>query len=411
MLSAVLVGRLVAVLTAQSISSADQDPERAVSEVLSQLEPFFEARPGGAVVLFATSAYTTVLEKLSREISQRGKTRSVLACTAANVVSGAADPAPTAGISGLCLAGELETEPFMIPRLRGRSLEIGREIGRRAAIAGDDSTTVLLFADSYNLAPDELLIGFQDTAGEIPIIGAGASEDGASGRTEVMASDCVNEDAVAGLVVRGMSVATLRTPVFTPVEPWWRVTRAEANRVYELDDAPALATLMKALPPSLQDDPSATLSFLQLALADDRESGDPLLRPVIGSSEPDQCLDVGDAVVEGTRLAVAVQDPAAARTRFTAELGRLGGEESPAGLLYFHSALRGEPLYGHPGLDVAYLRQNFADVGVAGFASYLTLSPLCGRNRFHQFSGLVVGLAPAAPISDEHREGRRAESS
>ncbi len=393
-------------LVARSHSSCSKDPSLAAREIADGLRGLGDGSGASAAVFFATEEYGPALERISREIASRAGIDSVVGCSAGSVVAPPGEPRPNRGISALAVSGIPQVDRFYLSGLRGRSEEHGREIGRLVATRPDVPSTVLLLADSYNLAPDELLGGFADTAGDVPVIGAGATESGSVGETSVVAHGASANNAVAGLVLRGVSPVPVRSPVYTPTGPWWTITSATANRVECLDEMPALERVLESLPESLREDPDDSLGRIQVALADADSTEAPLLRPIVGADPDRGALMVGDEVLPGMRLALAAPDPAMARGRLDVALGKLAASPSLACVLYFHSALGGEAPYGLPNLDLAYLRRDLGEMPVAGFGSYVTFAPHRGRNRFHHFSGLLAGLAPAGAISEEDLWGR-----
>ncbi len=393
-------------LVARSYSSRTEDPAAAAREVAAGLAGMGGGTGQSAAVFFATRDYGPSLDRISREIASRAGIDSVVGCSAATVFGPADQPAGDRGISALAVSGIPQVERFFLPGLRGHSEEHGREIGRLVATGPDESATILLFADSYNLAPDELLSGIADTAGPVAVIGAGATEDGFAGETSVVGHGVSRSNAVAGLVLRGVAAMPVRSPVFSATEPWWTITAASANRVERLDELPALERVLESLPASLRENPDESLGRIQVALADAGSTDAPLLRPIVGADPDSGAVLVGDEVVPGMRLALAAPDPVVARRRLDDGLGRLAASGPPACLLYFQCALGGEAPYGHPGLDAAYLRRDLGELPVAGFSSYIAFAPHLGRNRFHHFSGLLAGLAPAGAISEEDLWGR-----
>ena len=95
-----------------------------------------------------------------------------------------------------------------------------------------------------------------------------------------------------------------------------------------------------------------------------------------------------------TNAAMVLAKDAGRKPRELAEsIAALGQDsDSPAGLLYFHSALQGQALYGLPELDTAYVRRDLGEAELAGFASYVLFAPMLGRSQFHHFSSVLVGL-------------------
>ena len=116
------------------------------------------------------------------------------------------------------------------------------------------------------------------------------------------------------------------------------------------------------------------------------------MRRLLGADSESGALVVGDEVLQGSRVAIAVSEAVEARRRFARELERFASGGPVTGALYFDSVERGEALYGIADLDSAYLRQTLDGVEFAGFFSGVEIAPLGGRNRFHQASGVLVGF-------------------
>ncbi|HEY8516639.1 MAG TPA: FIST N-terminal domain-containing protein [Candidatus Binatia bacterium] len=288
------------------------------------------------------------------------------------------------------------------PRLRSLAArpaeEVGRELGRVVATLDAEPKTLLLLADSYNLAPDELLAGVESAAPGTVVLGAGASEDGTIGETTVVGRGVASSNAVAGLAIGGLDVRSMVTQGGTPVGRWWKVTRAESNRILELDGEPALSVFLTEIPELLRADLREALRCTRAALADQITDGEEtppyVVRRLLGADVSQGALLVGDEVIPGMHFALAVRDPAAARESFARNVEEFAATSRDiAGALYFNSVERGEALYGIPDLDTAYLRRSLGDVEIAGFFSGAELAPLAGRNRFHQSSGVLVGFA------------------
>src|SRR6185369_11626872 len=148
------------------------------------------------------------------------------------------------GVAAIALAGDVEVRRFFVPALRGRADEVGREIGRVARELDGEPRGILLLADSYNLAPDDLLAGIEATAPGIAVVGGGATEDGTVGETTVVARGVAASNAVAGIAIGGIRFRTAVSPSCTICGPWWTITKARGHRILALDGAPALTTLL-----------------------------------------------------------------------------------------------------------------------------------------------------------------------
>lgn len=381
------------VLSAMSAESFTTSPDRAATELVRAAA----GRGAGATAVamfFATPGHGPSYGRLEHALRE-ATGGQVVGCSAAGVISRVGERERGPGAAALVLRGEFEAQRFFLPSLRGRAQEVGHEIGRIAATVERLPRTIVLLADSYNLAPDELLAGIESAAPGTVVVGAGASEDGSVGEATVVGRSAAASNAVAGIVFGGLSIRTTVVQSAAPVGPWHVVTRASANRILQLDGRPAVDVYLSGLPKLLRADPLEAIRRTRAAIADGDAAGpEPphVVRRILGADSESGALVVGDEVLPGSRFAIAVSDPVEARQRFARALDAFAAGGPVAGALYFDSVERGESLYGIADLDSAYLRQVLGDVAFAGFFSGVEIAPLGGRNRFHQASGVLVGF-------------------
>lgn len=381
-------------LSAVAAASFASSPAAAADEIARSVAISGAASPASAAMFFATPAHGPTFGPLERAL-HAAIGGPVVGCSAAGVISRAGERERGIGAAALVLRGDFAAQRFLVPSLRGRAQEVGHEIGRIATVVDRLPRTVVLLADSYNLAPDELLAGIESAAPGTIVVGAGASEDGSVGETTVVGRSASANNAVTGLVLGGIGVRTMVVQSAAPVGPWRVVTRAEANRILELDGRPAVEVYLASLPALLRADPLEAIRRTRAAIADPGSNDvEPphVVRRLLGADSESGALVVGDEMLPGSRVAIAVSDAVEARRRFARELERFASGGPVAGALYFDSVERGEALYGIADLDTAYLRQTLGGVELAGFFSGVEIAPLGGRNRFHHASGVLVGF-------------------
>lgn len=382
-------------VSAVSASSFAPDPASAAEEIRRALAAHQGSGPAAAAIFFATPGHGPSYGRLEHVLRTAIGDGPVVGCSAAGVITRDGERERGPGVAALVVRGDFQVQRVFVPSLRGRAQEIGHEIGRICATVERAPRTLVLLADSYNLAPDELLAGIESAAPGTVVVGAGASEDGSVGEATVVGRAAAGSNAVAGLVFGGVTLRSTVVQSAAPVGRWSVVTRAEANRILELDGRPAVDTYFARLPELLRADPLEALRRTRAAVADaDAPPDDPpyVVRRLLGADSDRGALVVGDEVLPGTRFAVAVCDATEARQRFARDVEAFARGPEVAGLLYFDSVERGEGLYGIADLDSAYLRRTLGDVPLAGFFSGVELAPLGGRNRFHQSSGVLVGF-------------------
>ena len=381
------------VLSVVGAASFAAGPEEAAADLV-RLVASGKAGAASAAMFFATPGHGPSYGRLEHALRE-AIGGPVVGCSAAGVLSRAGEHERGPGAAALVLHGDFSVQRFFLPSLRGRAQEVGHEIGRIAATVERRPRTIVLLADSYNLAPDELLAGIESAAPGTVVVGAGASEDGSVGEATVVGRSAAANNAVTGLVFGGLTVRTTVVQSAAPVGPWRVVTRSEANRILQLDGRSAVDVYLAGLPSLLRADPLEAIRRTRAAIADagsDEPDARHVVRRIVGADSESGALVVGDEVLPGSRFAIAVSDPVEARQRFARELDTFASGAPLAGALYFDSVERGEALYGIADLDSAYLRQVLGEVEFAGFFSGVEIAPLGGRNRFHQASGVLVGF-------------------
>lgn len=380
--------------------SASADPQTAARELARGLAALGPG-PAAAALFFATQSHGPAYARIEHAVRQAVPSGEVVGCSAAGILSRAGEREHGPGVAALALRGDFEVQRFFVPALRGRADAVGREIGRAVGMVAREPRTVLLLADSYNLAPDELLAAIEGVAPGVVVLGAGASEDGSLGETTVVGRATASSNAVTGLVLGGVHVRSAVAQSAAPVGPWFTVTRAQTNRVLHLDGETALDVYLRVLPALLREDLPEALRRTRVALLanarGDVGRGDErpayVVRSLLGADPDTGALLVGDEVVPGMRLAIAVRDGGVAREDLSRAIEGFVRSPGLAAALYFDGVERGESLYGIPDLDTAYLGSVLGNVELAGFFSALEIAPLAGRNRFHQASGVLVGFS------------------
>ena len=75
-------------------------------------------------------------------------------------------------------------------------------------------------------------------------------------------------------------------------------------------------------------------------------------------------------------------------------LGRIKSREEPSCPykfgLYFNCCARGSSLYGHEGIDTAYINNVLGDVPIIGFFGNSEFAPLRGNNHLFTYTGVLV---------------------
>jgi hypothetical protein len=261
---------------------------------------------------------------------------------------------------------------------------------------------MLLLSDALAGDQQEVIRGVYGVLGAgVPLVGGCAGDGFKMAGTYQFHGDRVLRGAVIGALLAsdapfGVGVSHGWTKVGEPV----MVTHSAGNRVYELDDRPALDVYLERLgaPEAASSDSAAFAAFGILhPLGLDRRSGQQAVRFVAGADFDERSLTTIAEVPQGG-LAWFMRGDAASVQLATDEacasaLGALG-EREPLALLAFDCAAR-RGVLGDEGIvdEVGRIAEYAGDAPVAGFYSYGEIVRSSGVPGFHNQTLVVLALS------------------
>src|SRR5690606_20986529 len=218
---------------------------------------------------------------------------------------------------------------------------------------------------------------------------------GTAGDNQVLALTPGREPALAdagALVSLG-----LRPPVVTSsaacrlLMPLTRITEVRGSMVLELEGERALDVLAA----SAEGLEARPLVFVALAREDAQEGEhtDLLVRGIQGIDPAERGVMVSEEVRPGMRLAFAVRDAAAARTKLEGAVQRLARDiagAAPLFAIYVSCAGRGAALHGTPDVDLRIIRSRFPDIPIAGMHSSYEIAPHGGAPALQLYTGVLA---------------------
>jgi small ligand-binding sensory domain FIST len=285
---------------------------------------------------------------------------------------------------------EAEVHPFHV--------QVGRA-GDAVVVTGvpelDGVDAAILLADPYSFPAEPLLRQLSDARPYLPVIGGMASA-GAGGASLLLGDEAVSGGAV-GVVLTGADVRSCVSQGARPVGPEMTVTAGEGNLIEELASEPALERLQRAVAELGPDERhKAAHGLLVGVVADpnkpDYESGDFLVRGILGADEETGALTVGTQVRVGQTVRLQVRDAAAAHEDLIEALDREAAalEGPPAGALLFTCNGRGSQMFGTPDHDARVVDEAFSHAPTGGFFCAGEFGPVAGRNFVHGFTATLA---------------------
>jgi small ligand-binding sensory domain FIST len=172
------------------------------------------------------------------------------------------------------------------------------------------------------------------------------------------------------------------------------ISEAQGNVLARLDGRQALEVLKEDVGPELAGRLERLGGYLFAALPiPGSDTGDYLVRNLIGIDPDGGMLAIGDRLQQGATLQFARRDLDSARQDLLRMLrdvkSRITGR--PLGALYFSCLGRGRSLFGEDSAELRLVQQEFGDLPLAGFYANGEIS----HNRLYGYTGvLAVFTAP-----------------
>lgn len=179
------------------------------------------------------------------------------------------------------------------------SYEAGAALGRQ--LAADDLSGVFVLSEGLLVNGSELVRGLRDRIGSAPAVTGGLAGDGADFTvTRVGANEAPRPGRVAAIGLYGPAVRIAHGNAggWEEFGPKRVITRAEGNKLYELDGKPALDLYKRYLGPEAENLPSSALLF-PLKVGRGSGAGHETVRTILAVDEDEQSLTFAGDIPQG----------------------------------------------------------------------------------------------------------------
>jgi small ligand-binding sensory domain FIST len=272
------------------------------------------------------------------------------------------------------------------------------------AVAGfpelDDPGLVALLVDPFTFPAGPFLTRLNETHERIPLVGGIAAGGRQPGAQALILDDAVHAEGAVGAVVSGPPVLTVVSQGCRPIGREAVITRCEGNVVYELAAEPALERLRREIAALSSEEQALAARGLLAGLVIDEnlpqyDTGDFLMRGLLGADEATGALALGDTVRVGQTLRFFVRDAASADADLRQALADAPGRARPAGALLFTCNGRGTNMFPEPNHDARVVSEALGTKALAGFFCGGEIGPVGGKVFLHGFTAtLAVFLEP-----------------
>ena len=269
-----------------------------------------------------------------------------------------------------------------------------------------DERVALLFADPYSFPVDGFLARCNTLLPDLPFVGGLAPGPAGYGSARLLLGAQAHATGAVGVLLGGeVQAAIAVSQGCRAIGPAMTVTAAENDVLLGLAGRPAHQRLREILaeqPADVREQAEANGLHLGIALneyAEQHESGDFLIRGVLGVLPERDAIQVGDRVEVGQTVRFQVRDAASAAEQLRAVLRKARGRPGYAsigGALLVSGHGRAAGLFPPPfgaAHDLHTVRTELGTGAVAGFFGTGEIGPVGGRNHLHGYTASVLAFA------------------
>jgi hypothetical protein len=356
---------------------------------------------GDPKLLLVFCSRTHNLRQLLGQVRERAGDVPLIGCTTAGQIA-TAGPSD-AGVVVTALGGEgFAVRTAVVTEASGNLREAGARVARDLPDrAGLPHKVMLLLSDGLSGDQQEIVRGAHGVLGAaVPLVGGCAGDDLKMSRTFQFHGDRVLTDAV---VAAGIAS---NAPLGVGVRHGWRrigepmlVTSSRSNRVYTLDDQPALDAYLKHLgvtEPAQPDQEGLARLALTHPFGLSRSNGEDQVRFIGGGDFAERSLSCMAEVPQGALVWIMEGDAQSVLEATDAACGdslaALGGRP-PLGLIAFDCIAR-RAVLGGDGIrsEIGRLVTAAPGVPVAGFYTYGEIARTRGVRGFHNQTLVLLSI-------------------
>jgi small ligand-binding sensory domain FIST len=346
--------------------------------------------------IFLSPTHLDEAEAAVEAVREELAPRHLLGCVAQGVVAGVCEleHGPAVAVWAAALPGA-EIECFHAAAV---------QTGEGITVAGfpelDDPGLVVLLVDPFSFPAGAFLARLNEEREQIPLVGGIATGGQRPGGQALILDDAVHAEGAVGAVVSGAQVRTVVSQGCRPIGREAVITRCQGNLVYELAGRPALERLRAEIAAlSAAERALAARGLLAGLVIDENrpqyDTGDFLMRGLLGLDEASGALALGDNVRVGQTLRFFVRDAASADADLRRALAGALRQARPAGALLFTCNGRGTHMFPEPDHDARVVAHALRTRALAGFFCGGEIGPVGGKAFLHGFTAtLAIFLEP-----------------
>jgi small ligand-binding sensory domain FIST len=281
------------------------------------------------------------------------------------------------------MLGEFPTDSFEVLGQIG-----DEELERAGPLTWDAATAnfAVIHGDPHNGQLGSLIERFASHTESGFVVGGLTSSRG----DHVQIADGLAQGSLSGVAFSAdVGVATRMTQGCTPIGLHHEITQCQRNVVIQIDGRPALDVFKEDIGEVLARDLERASGYIFAGLPiPGSDTGDYLVRNLLGFDTQNKLLAVGEMVDNGDPIMFCRRDAAAAEEDMHRMLGELRQQldRPPRGGLYYSCVGRGANLFGPNSEELRMIRESLGDFPLVGFFANGEIS----HNRLYGYTGVLT---------------------
>ncbi|MDA0824568.1 MAG: FIST C-terminal domain-containing protein [Proteobacteria bacterium] len=252
-------------------------------------------------------------------------------------------------------------------------------------LAHDEYYFGVLHADPTNNRTPALIDALAEAVPNPFFVGGMTSATG----HHLQISDEVTSGGVSGVLFSSqVPIVTGHTQGCSPIGASHLVTSSQRNIVIELDGRPALDVLREDVGEVIAKDLRRMAGYIFAALPiSGSDTGDYLVRNIVGIDEEQQLVAVGEMIVEGSQLMFCRRDGTSARQDMERMLQDIAhrANGNARGALYYSCLGRGRHQFGENSEELKMVKDALGDIPLVGFFANGEIF----HNRLYAYTGVL----------------------
>lgn len=381
---------------AKAVAAAGIGPDaaEAVEAALTQVSAGLGDARATLAVVFLGSDYANRAEEVRATVAKSLDPEVLVGVTAQGVIADSAEIETGASLSvwAAALPGAVCTPLRYPPPADGTGMTVWPDVP-------SSTRGLVVLADPMTFPAEEFLTWVQQSRPGLTVSGGLASGSTRGGGNRLLLDDEVHTDGAVAVALGGsVRLTPLVSQGCRPVGPSYVVTRSQRNLIVELGGKPAVERIRQVYATADKADRDRMRTGLHIGLvideyAERHETGDFLVRPVLGADPDNAAVAVGDVVRVGQTVRLHVRDADSADEELRRLVTGLPSGTAPDAALLFTCTGRGSRMFAQPDHDAALVHEALGSVPLAGFFAAGEVGPVGGRSHLHGFTASVVALS------------------